>query len=122
MTPRAPLAAIFEGQWLHALFLLLAGGGTLAATRCGRVFGGELAGMAAAATLRGAAGFVVDAGAAAADADFDAGACAPCSDDLMFTARTRAVDATPIAHAWYFIRLPPGPVPAAAAEAEAPAA
>jgi protein-S-isoprenylcysteine O-methyltransferase Ste14 len=48
MTPRASLAAIFEGQWLHALFLVVAGGGTLAATRCGQVFGGELRGIAAA--------------------------------------------------------------------------
>jgi len=53
MTPagtRTPgrLRAIVEGQWLHALFLLVAGGATLAATRCGRVFGGEAWGISGA--------------------------------------------------------------------------
>ena len=35
------LRVVFEGQWLHALFLVVAGGGVLAATRWGRAFGGE---------------------------------------------------------------------------------
>lgn len=42
------LRAIFEGQWLHALFLAVVGGGVLAATRFGRVFGGELWGISTA--------------------------------------------------------------------------
>lgn len=42
---RGRLRRILEGQWLHLLYLVVVGGGTLAVTRCGRVFEGELWGI-----------------------------------------------------------------------------
>ena len=60
----------------------------------------KAAGVGGLATLRAGAGRAdgTAGGAAGAETDLEACAVAPCSDDLMFTARIKAMDATPIAH------------------------
>ena len=60
----------------------------------------KAAGVGGLATLGAGAGRAdgTAGGAAGAETDLEACAVAACSDDLMFTARIKAMDATPIAH------------------------